>query len=286
MQFLYISVVCDMIIFINNIFIQKRQKMQKTVKNDNMTIMKQNSLILAKWKEELDSIDIRIVNVLIHSLQNELTIDNQKLNLFNYVQVMKRKVYIRASTFKENGNFGINSNKEIFESLLKIRNTSTVLRNFTDLDGKKYKAKTVSLIDDVGILDKTNKDLVLDPRNEVFEITFNEWFLETSTAAFNTNVGNFTPLILNDLFSIKGKYGMKLYELLQQNKYRCTSFSMSLNDLRDYFHLPKSSLSVIVQRVLINNSDKVSQMIPFEYEVFKKDKIVSFSYLDLRDFSF
>lgn len=260
--------------------------MQKTVKNDNMTIMKQNSLILAKWKEELDSIDIRIVNVLIHSLQNELTIDNQKLNLFNYVQVMKRKVYIRASTFKENGNFGINSNKEIFESLLKIRNTSTVLRNFTDLDGKKYKAKTVSLIDDVGILDKTNKDLVLDPRNEVFEITFNEWFLETSTAAFNTNVGNFTPLILNDLFSIKGKYGMKLYELLQQNKYRCTSFSMSLNDLRDYFHLPKSSLSVIVQRVLINNSDKVSQMIPFEYEVFKKDKIVSFSYLDLRDFSF
>jgi hypothetical protein len=110
--------------------------MQKTVKNDNMTIMKQNSLILAKWKEELDSIDIRIVNVLIHSLQNELTIDNQKLNLFNYVQVMKRKVYIRASTFKENGNFGINSNKEIFESLLKIRNTSTVLRNFTDLDGK------------------------------------------------------------------------------------------------------------------------------------------------------
>lgn len=253
--------------------------MQKIEKTDKMTIMKQNSLILSKWKEELDSIDMRIVNVLIHSLQNELTIDKKKLDLFNYEQILKRKVYIRASTFKNNGNFGINANKEIFDSLVKIRNTSTVLRDFVDTDGKRYKAKTVSLIDDVGILDKTNKDLVQDARNEVFEITFNEWFVKTSTIHFNTHVGNFTPIILNDLFFIRGKHGMKLYELLQQNKYRNTSFSMSLQELRDYFGFEKGSLSVIVQKVL-ENAETVKKLIPFEYKVFKKDKIVSFQYIN------
>jgi hypothetical protein len=245
---------------------------------DKITIMKQNALILAKWKQELDSIDLRIVNVLIHALQNELVIENENLNLFNYEKVIKRKVHIRSSTFKKNGNFGINANKEIFESLDKISNTSTILRDFVDLDGIKYKAKSVRLIDNVGILDKSNKDKISDAREEVFEITFNEWFLRTSTSSFNVQIGNYTSVPLEDYCSIKGKHGKKLYELLEQKRHRGTSFSMRLNELNEYFEI-EGSLSVIDQRVLKNNAKKVQTLIPFKYELFKKDEIVSFKYL-------
>ena len=84
------------------------------------TIMKQNPLIIAEFEKSFSEVDYDIVNILLHSLQNELLLDGDTIDLFNYNKVLNRKVLIRASTFKNLGKFGKNANKDIFNSLKKM----------------------------------------------------------------------------------------------------------------------------------------------------------------------
>jgi hypothetical protein len=234
--------------------------------------MKQNPLIMAEFGKALSEVDHDVVNILLHSLQNELKLDGASIDLFNYDKIFDRKVVLKASDFKELGKFGKNANEAIFESLKKIRDTSAVVRNFRDIDNRIVKAKTVSLIDDVRWL-KDNAD----KRDHSFEVQFNEWFLQISTKHFNTQVGNYASVQIDRVSSIKGKHAKKLYELVKSQKWRGTSFSLSYSELQKIFNLDGKDFSYIV-RILKSSKPKVDKFIPFKCTPFKKDKLVSFEY--------
>jgi hypothetical protein len=236
------------------------------------TIMKQNPLIMAEFEKAFSEVDHDIVNILLHSLQNNLLYDGANINLINYKQVLNRKIVISAPTFKELGKFGVNANDQIFEALKKIRDTSAIIRNFTDIDGKFIKAKTVSLIDDVRLIAKSDKDA----RENEFEIQFNEWFLQTSTRHFNQQVGNYTNVKIVTVASLKSKHAKKLYEILESQKYKHKSFAIKLKTLNRVFNLEDKPLSYFTKIINIAKP-LVDQLIKFEYEVHKKDKLISFN---------
>lgn len=239
------------------------------------TIMKHNPLIMAEFEKAFSEVDHDVVNILLHSLQNELKLDGSNMDLFNYQKMLDRKVLIRSSKFKELGKFGVNANKEIFESLKKISDTSAVIRNFTDEQGRFTKAKTIRIIDSVAWI---KEGATLDNRETGFEVQFNEWFLQISTKSFNIQVGNFTNLTLESVSSLKSKYAKKFYEILKAREHRGTSFSLRLDELQAILSLEDKPLSYITKE-LKRSAPKIEQLISFEYEVFKKDGLISFKYL-------
>lgn len=236
------------------------------------TIMKQNPLIMAEFEKAFSEVDHDVVNILLHSLQNDLLLDGANINLINCNQVLNRTVSISASRFKELGQFGKNANEYIFEALKKIRDTSTIIRNFTDIDGKFVKAKLVSLIDDVRLIANDK-----DARENEFEIQFNEWFLKTSTRHFNQQVGNFTNVQIVTVSSIKSKHAKKLYEILESQKYKHKSFSIKLERLQTLFNLedkPLAYFNTMIKRIY----PSVNELIAFDFTIHKKDKLISFLY--------
>lgn len=251
-------------------------KKQKNIRY-NSTIMKQNALILAELTKAFSEVDHDVVNILLHALQNELMIEESHINLFNYEKIFTRTIKIRASTFKELGKFGVNANQNIFESLKKIRDTSAAIKNFIDLDGAKVRAMTVSLIDSVKWMNKEENSKTLDNREHIFEIQISEWMLKISTREFNKLVGNYTPILLNDVTSIKSSFAKKLYEILKSKQFRETSFSLSLEEMQKIFNLEKRALSYFINNIERNKS-KIDIFVQFEYEVFKKDKLISFKF--------
>lgn len=236
-------------------------------------IMKQNPLIMAEFEKAFSEVDHDVVNILLHSLQNVLKLDGDSVNLFNYEKIKNRKVAIAASTFKELGKFGKNSNKDIFESLKKISDTSAVIRDFRDVDNKFIKAKNIRIIDSVAWYKEGELE---DRREQAFEVQFNEWFLQTSARQFNIQVGNFTNLELTSITSIKSKHGKKLYELLESQRYKQKTFAIKLPQLQKYFNMDDKQLSFII-RTIERVKPQVEKLIPFEYEVFKADKLISFN---------
>jgi hypothetical protein len=237
------------------------------------TIMKQNPLIMAEFEKAFSEVDHDVVNILLHSLQNDLLLDGANMNLINYKQALNRTVSISSSRFKELGKFGVNANEDIFQALRKISDTSAVIRNFTDIDGKFVKAKTVRIIDGVRLTKSVN-----DARENQFEIQFNEWFLQTSTRHFNQQVGNFTNVKILTCSSLKSKHAKKLYEILESQKYKQKSFSIKLERLQVLFNLKDQGLAYF-NKIFIRISPVVYELIPFSFTIHKKDKLISFEYM-------
>lgn len=244
------------------------------------TIMKQNPLIMAEFEQAFSEVDHDVVNILLHSLQNELMLDDANIDLFNYKEIHNREVLISASTFKRMGKFGKNYNSGIAESLKKISDTSAWIKNFTDIDGKFVKRKNIRIIDNVTWYDSGTQK---DGREQAFKVQFNEWFLQVSTKGFNISVGNFTNLELLNVKDLKGKYAKKLYEILEAKKYRNTSFSMKLEDLQKTFNVDNKKTIGYFNREIKRAKLKVEKFILFDFEVFSEDKLISFTYLDKKN---
>lgn len=242
----------------------------------NLTIMKQNPLILAEFQKTLSEVDHDVVNVLLHALQNKIKIEEENINLLTCNGIFDRIVKIPAKAFKQFGAFGINANEQIFQSLKKIRDTSATVRNFTDVDGRRIKAMTVSLIDGVKLIDEEEKNGVISAIKEhYFEVQINNWFLQTSTKEFNTKVGNYTPISLFEDVSLSGAFAKKMYEILRANQFKETTFSFKLEEMQKIFSLHGRALSYFVNNIK-RDKEKLDRLIKFEYEVFKSDKIISF----------
>lgn len=240
------------------------------------TIMKQNPLIMAEFEKAFSEVDHDVVNILLHSLQNELKLDGSNMDLFNYEKIINRKVVIGASTFKELGKFGKNSNKDIFESLKKISDTSAVVRDFRDSNNKFVKAKNIRIIDNVAWYKEGG---LSDNREQAFEVQFNEWFLQISAKQFNIQVGNFTNIEIPTVASLKGNHAKKLYELLESQKYKHKTFAVKLSTLQKFFKMDGVQLSYITQ-VITRVKPKVEKLTPFNFTVHKADKLISFEILE------
>ncbi len=249
------------------------------MRQKELTIMKQNPLILSSWNSDLETLDLKIVDFLINLLQNELVVHGGELTLFNYEQVINRKILVKASRFKDIIGSGKNSNELILQSLRKISDTSTILRNFTDTDGKKYKAVVLRLINSIKEFDKSIEAKNIDKREDVFEIEFNDLFLKISTAAFNVQVGNYTKVSLPSSFELKSKYAIKLYQLIKQAEFKDTAFSFNLKELQEYFQVDEKQPFSYIVKFINKFAPEINKLIEFEYKIYKKEKTISFQVL-------
>lgn len=237
------------------------------------TIMKQNPLIMAEFEKAFSEVDHDVINILLHELQNEYSLDGSRMDLFNYSKILDRKVVIPAKKFKDLGRFGKNSRENIYQSLKKISDTSATIRDFRDHNNKWIYAQNVRIIDGA-----KHYSLTEDNREQAFEVQFNEWFLQIATKQFNIQVGNYTKIEIEKVSEVKGKHAKKLFELLQSKQFRETSFSMPLAKLQKIFNLEDKDFSYMV-RIIKTNAPKVNKAIPFTFEPFKADKLISFSFL-------
>lgn len=236
-------------------------------------IMKQNPLIMAEFEKAFSEVDHDVVNILLHTLQNILKVgENDSLNLFNYEKLQQRKVVISAASFKELGQFGKNANEYIFDSLKKISDTSAVIHDFKDKEGKRVKKKNIRVIDTVTWYEG---GALADKRDQAFEVQFNEWFLQIATKQFNVQVGNFTKVELPTVSSLKGKYAKKLYEILKSQEYRNTTFALRYENMQKLFNLEDKDFSYVV-RIIREAKPKVEKLISFKFTPFGKDKLISF----------
>lgn len=238
----------------------------------NLCIMKQNPLIFAEFSNAFGGMDRDVLNVLLYVLQSHLIIEEKNINLFNYQAIFSRTIRIRASLFKKKAKLGINANSDIFASLKKIRDTSAIIKNFIDIDNTKVRAKTVSIIDSVKWIDE---NATHDGREHAFEIQFNEWFLKVSTREFNSKVGNYTTVNLEDTASFNSAFAKVLYEILKSKQHRGIGFSLTLVEMRNIFNMQKRQLSHFVN-IITRVQPEVTKFISFEVKVFKADKLISF----------
>lgn len=242
--------------------------------NLNTKILKQNPLILAEFNRAFSETQHDLLNGLLHIMQNVFEMDAEKLNLFTYNRIADRRVAISAADLKELGKFGVNANQYIFDALKQIRDTSAVLRNFVDIDGRRVAKKTVSIIDDVRQLDRSESP---DSRQDYFEIQFNEWFLIASTRQYNIEHGNYTSLPPMIVPSIVGKHAKKLYEILEMQQGRNSEFCITMDRAAEVFDgLSSKDPFSKFSRIIDRNADKVKAYIPFEHTPHKKDKLISF----------
>src|SRR5574344_1628461 len=115
-------------------------------------ILKQNNLIECSFKE------LETLSEIQHDLFNEIiAIFQHYENKDGLFEELNRKIYIRRSTLEKNINIRRKSNKEIFELLKKMRDTSFTIKGIFAPDGYK-KTAAMSFFNYVDVNEKAGKE--------------------------------------------------------------------------------------------------------------------------------
>ena len=158
--------------------------------------------------------------------------------------------------------------EEIRTSINNLFSTDIVLKDFTHpISGSKYREYHTHIINKYGYK-KENKNIC--------EIEFDELFLVNILRhpKKDSKIGNFTPIRLHSSASLRSKYAKRLYEYAMSINGKET-FSMSMNSLNKLFGTNHKYFGRIVE-ILKRIEEQMKQVVQFEYEVFKKDKLISF----------
>lgn len=228
-------------------------------------ILKQNNLIdcsfeeLGKWSE------------IEHDLLNELIASYQKNRGYEdtlFKEQFKRKIFIRRKTLEKNIAIRRKTNKEIFDFLKKMRDTSFTIKNIYQSNGYKTTA-AISFFDKVFLHEKLGKE-------SYFEIEYSELFAMLCDKAYSLKYGNYTKLNLVQIVQLNSKYAKALYELLEANRYK-KNFTLKEHELRAYmkFDSRKYYFSYLVRE--IERAYKiVFSKTNFKYSINSNEKSISF----------
>ena len=239
---------------------------KKQKKKDKLIIYKQNPIIKGYFTEREkknivmpNEFDLDILNALYGYVQKKL-FDIKPEEYKNYKRMTISELEIRNILSIADRNFNANLKRSV-ESLY---NTDIVLKNFIDpITGTKSEYTHTRIIFEYSYKDGK------------YFLNFNELFF-INILRHKTN---YTRIDIFDSKSLKSKYAKKLYEYLKAMAHRNTSFSLSMKELNEMFgtdYLVMSRIAQVLKRV----HDSISEIIPFTYEIFKKDKLVSFSYVN------
>lgn len=226
-------------------------------------ILKQNNLIECSFKE------LETWSEIQHDLFNEIIAIFQhyehKDGLF---EELNRKIYIRRSTLEKNINIRRKSNKEIFELLKKMRDTSFTIKGIFAPDGYK-KTAAMSFFNYVDVNEKAGKE-------SYFVIEYSELFSMLCDRNYSLKYGNYCKLNILKVNSLNSKYAKALYELIEANSYK-KQFTFNEEELKsllryDVKHHRFSTLLREIDKVY----EAVNSHIKFTYKVYKETRTISF----------
>jgi len=247
-----------------------------------LKIYKQNSIIRGYFKNaELDlfsslsETDFDILNAIYYITQNSLlyTLNNDQKYLIDFIESNDfnnfTKVSIFASDIKKVLKIKNKNYIQLIEkSLKKLYEFELYLKDFIDpITGKKIKYRKTRIVAEF--------DKIKHENNEIeFIININNLFLINIYRIKS----NYTTISTLQTKSLKSKYAKRLYEYLLSVKYLNKSISMKLDTLNKLFGVNYTTISEhnkLLKRIYI----QVNEKIPFKYDVFKKDKIISFQFV-------
>ena len=161
--------------------------------------------------------------------------------------------------------------RDIKASIQNLFSTDIVLKDFMHPEtGSKYKEYHTHII---------HKYAYLKENNNICEMELDELFLinilRHTDKQSDKKIGNFTPIRLHNVESLRSKYAKRLYEYMLSIKTTKKEFSLHLDALNKLFgtnHKNIARLTQIVNRV----HPQICTLLNFEYEHFKEDKLISF----------
>ena len=242
----------------------KKAIVSEKSRNLEPEIFKQNNLIECSFKE-LDT-----WSEIHHDLFNELIAIYQhyehKEGLF---EELNRRIYVRRNTLEKNTNIRRKNNKEIFELLKKMRDTSFTIKGIYQSNGYKTTA-VISFFNSVYLHEKQGKE-------SYFEIEYTELFAMLCNKSYSLKYGNYSKLNLLNTTSLRSKYAKALYELIELYKYKgqVTISEEKLKTLLKY-DVKNYRFSYLL-REINKVYEAVENVIPFSYIIHKEEKSITFT---------
>ncbi|MFX4155537.1 replication initiation protein [Aliarcobacter butzleri] len=241
----------------NNIIVKERPRHLEP------EIFKQNNLIECSFEELTTWSEIHhdLLNELIAIFQNY---DHQK-TLFSDLD---RRIFIRRSTLEKNICIRRKTNKEIYDLLKKMRDTSFTIKGIYQLNGYKTQA-AISFFEKVFLHEMAG-------RESYFEIEYSELFSMLCHKDYSLKYGNYCKLNLLKITSLKSKYAKALLELIESNKYK-KQITFTEKELKSFLryevkHYRFAGLIREVSKVY----ESVNSHVKFTYSINKRTKSTTF----------
>lgn len=158
---------------------------------------------------------------------------------------------------------------DIKNAIEELYQTDIVLKDFTHpITGSKYREFHARIIEAYGYR-KEDKNIC--------DIQINEMFLVNVMRhpKQDCRIGNFTPIRLYSVSALRGKHTKRLYEYIESMIDTRKEFSLSLDSLNKLFGAKYNSLSDLV-KIITRTQEQLEEIYNFNFEVFKKDKLISF----------
>lgn len=226
-------------------------------------ILKQNNLINCSFKEleTWSEIHHDLLNEIIATFQNY----EYKDGLF---PEMNKRIFIRRATLEKNMNIRRKNNKEIYELLKKMRDTSFTIKGISQPNGYTTTA-SIAFFNYVYLHEKVGKE-------SYFELEYTELFSLLCDKAYSLKFGNYSKVNLIETTNLKGKYAKALYELVKANKHKSPA-TLKEDELKSFlkYDVKNYRFSYLV-REIEKVYEQINSLMPFKYTIHKIEKSITF----------
>jgi predicted RNA-binding protein with EMAP domain len=231
-------------------------------------IYKENSFIFAKVIKNLKNIDLKLFNILYYYIQKEVRQHNEPplfdIKITIEQKVLKEKLNLTSKEWK----------RDLLSSIKRLHKKHITLKDYRHpYSGDLIKWADINIISSPKLV-KPNKT----GRNDIFIFTISDIVVISTWRKIR-----YTHLDLNKILNFTSIHSIKFYEYLtaiiqyyqNKNQYK-QEINFSFLELKEIFESNEKYLSNLVNKTFKKKVyDEVSKIIPFRYEVFSKDKIIT-----------
>ena len=231
-------------------------------------IYKENSFIFARVIKNLKNIDLKLFNIIYYYIQKEVR-QNEKAPLFDI------KVTIEQKVLKEK--LGLTSKewkRDLIGSVKRLHRKNIELKNYKHpITGDLLKWAEINVIGSPKLI-KPNKT----GRNDIFVFTVSDIVVISTWRKIR-----YTHLDLNSILNFTSIHSIKFYEYLtaiiqyyKNSNNPKKEIDFGFLELKEIFESNEKYLSNLVNKTFKKKVyEEVNLVIPFEYEVFSRDRIVT-----------
>lgn len=160
---------------------------------------------------------------------------------------------------------------DIKNAIEELYQTDVVLKDFVHpISGSKYREFHTRIINAYGYR-KEDKNICDFEINEIFLVNIMRHPKRDAKA-----IGNFTPIRMHIFLGVKGKYAKRLYEYIESVVDIKSEFSLNMDSLNKMFGTEHKFFSRVVE-MIERSEEQLKELFNFNFEVFKEDRLVSFS---------
>ena len=230
-------------------------------------IYKENSFIFARVIKTLKNIDLKLFNLLYYYIQKEVR-QHEEPPLFDIKltieqRVIKEKLGLTSKEWK----------RDLIGAVKRLHAKNIELKDYKHpISGDLIKWAEINVIGSPKLI-KPNKT----GRNDIFVFTVSDIVVISTWRKIR-----YTHLDLNSIMNFTSIHSIKFYEYLMaiiqyyksQNNFK-KEIEFSFLELKEIFESNEKYLSNLVTKTFKKKVyDEVNSVIPFEYEVFSRDRVV------------